>query len=94
MYLKEERDQIIVTEAFYNFLKAKPDLSQAHRVRTVMQNKFLFDNGGYEITTDGKVKVNIDIVPKTAYKMLEEIIRVQLSGSLIEAEKYVDKYFV
>ena len=94
MYLKEERDQIVVTEVVCNFLKSKPILSQAHRVRTVMQNKYFFDNGGYEITSDGKIKVNIEKIPQIAYKMLSEIIEVQLSGSFVEAENYVTKYFV
>ena len=94
MYSKEERDQIVVTEVVCNFLKSKPILSQAHRVRTVMQNKYFFDNGGYEITSDGKIKVNIEKIPQIAYKMLSEIIEVQLSGSFVEAENYVTKYFV
>ena len=94
MYSKLERDQIIVTEVVLNFLKSKPVLSQAHRVRTVMQNKYFFDNGGYEITADEKIKVNIDAIPQIAYKMLDEIIKVQMSGDFNEAEKYVNKYFV
>ena len=94
MYSKIERDQIIVTEVVLNFLKSKPILSQAHRVRTVMQNKYFFDNVGYEITTDGKIKVNIDAIPQIAYKMLDEIIKVQMCGDFNEAEKYVNKYFV
>ena len=94
MYSKIERDQIIVTEVVLNFLKSKPVLSQAHRVRTVMQNKYFFVNGGYEITTDEKIKVNIDAITQIAYKMLDEIIKVQMSGDFNEAEKYVNKYFV
>ena len=94
MYSKRERDKIIVTEVVLNFLKSKPVMSQAHRVRTVMQNKFIFDNGGYEITSAGKIKVNIDKIPQIAYKMLDEIIKVQMSGNFVEAEKYVKKYFV
>lgn len=94
MYSKIERDQIIVTEVVLNFLKSKPVLSQAHRVRTVMQNKYFFDNGGYEITADEKIKVNIDTIPQIAYRMLVEIIKIQMSGDFNEAEKYVNKYFV
>lgn len=94
MYTKDERNQIIVTEVVCNFLKSKPILTQAHRVRTVMQNKYFFDNGGYEINTYGKIKVNIDKIPKIAYKMLEEIISVQLRGNFKDAEDYVTKYFV
>ena len=43
MYTEEQVKHIIVTEVVANFLKAKPDINQAHRVRTVMQNKYIFD---------------------------------------------------
>ncbi len=49
MYTEEQRLQIIVTTMADNFLKSKPTLSQAHRVRTVMQNKYFADRGAYEI---------------------------------------------
>lgn len=93
LYTRLERDKIVVTKVTKNFLKSKPVLSQAHRVRTVMQNKYFYDNGAY-IIQDGKIKVNIEAVPQIAYKMLEEIISVQLSNNFDVAEKYVEKYFV
>ena len=37
---EEEKKQILVTFGANCFLKAKPELSQAHRVRTVMQAYF------------------------------------------------------
>ena len=94
MYTKEQRLQIIVTFIADNFLKSKPTLAQAHRVRTVMQNKFMFDNGAYSITKDGKIHVNIDKVVPIAYKMLEQIIRIQIEGDFNKAEKYVNDLFV
>ncbi len=89
MYTPEQRLQIIVTTMADNFLKSKPTLSQAHRVRTVMQNKYFADRGGYEITKDGKIKVNIDKVVPIAREMLAEIIRIQIDGDFNKAEKYV-----
>ena len=50
MYTKEQRLQLIVTTIADNFLKSKPTMSQAHRVRTVMQNKYFSERGGYTIT--------------------------------------------
>ncbi len=94
MYTQEQRLQIIVTTMADNFLKSKPTLSQAHRVRTVMQNKYFADRGGYEITPDGKIHVNIDKVVPIAKEMLAEIIRIQIDGDFNKAEKYVKDNFI
>lgn len=94
MYTPEQRLQIIVTTMADNFLKSKPTLSQAHRVRTVMQNKYFADRGGYTITPEGKIHVNIDKVVPIAKEMLAEIIRIQIDGDFNKAEKYVMDNFV
>ena len=94
MYTQEQRLQIIVTFITDNFLKSKPTLSQAHRVRTVMQNKYMFDNGGYKLMDDNKIFVNIDKVVPTAKKMLSEIVRIQIDGNIESAQKYVEKNFI
>ena len=92
-YTEEQRLKIIVTSVVDNFLKVKPDLSQAHRVRTVMQNYYLLDKGAYNITQDGKIHVNIENVVSAAYDMLKEIIRVQIDDKFENAEKYINDYF-
>lgn len=93
MYTEEQRKQIIVTTVADNFLKSKPTLSQAHRVRTVMQNKYFAERGAYDII-DGKIHVNIDKVVPIAKEMLSEIIRIQIDGDFDKAEKYVLDNFV
>ena len=93
MYTEDQRKQIIVTTMADNFLKSKPTLSQAHRVRTVMQNKYFAERGAYEIT-DGKIHINIDKVVPIAREMLSEIIRIQIEGDFNKAEKYVLDNFV
>lgn len=93
MYTEEQRKQIIVTTVADNFLKSKPTLNQAHRVRTVMQNKYFADRGAYVII-DGKIHVNIDKVVPIAKEMLSEIIRIQIDGDFDKAEKYVLNNFV
>ena len=93
MYTEEQRKQIIVTTVADNFLKSKPTLSQAHRVRTVMQNKYFADRGAYVII-DRKIHVNIDKVVPIAKEMLSEIIRIQIDGDFDKAEKYVLNNFV
>ncbi len=94
MYTEEQRKQIIVTTIADNFLKSKPTLSQAHRVRTVMQNKYFAQRGAYDITADGKIHVNIDKVVPIAKEMLAEIVRIQIDGDFNKAEKYVTDNFV
>ena len=93
MYTEEQRKQIIITTIADNFLKSKPTLSQAHRVRTVMQNKYFSERGAYDIV-DGKIHVNIDKVVPIAKEMLAEIIRIQIEGDFDKAEKYVLDNFI
>ncbi len=93
MYTEEQRKQIIVTTIADNFLKSKPTLSQAHRVRTVMQNKYFSERGAYDIV-NGKIHVNIDKVVPIAKEMLSEIVRIQIEGDFDKAEKYVLDNFI
>lgn len=94
MYTEEMRKQIIVTSVTDCFLKTKPTMSQAHRVRTVMQNHYLWKRGAYDITKDGKIHVNIDKVVPAAKEMLAEIIRVQIDDDFEKCEKYVTDNFI
>ncbi len=93
-YTEEQRLQVIVTFVADNFLKSKPVLAQAHRVRSVMQNYFLYINGAYKLTEENKIFVNIDKVVPAAQKMLEKIIEVQLSGDFKKGEEYVLSNFI
>ena len=94
MYSHEQVLQMIVSFAADNFLKSKPTLSQAHRVRSVMQNKYFIENGAIGLTEDGKIHVNIDKMIPTAKKMLAEIVRIQIDGDFTKGEKYVLDNFI
>ena len=94
MYSKEQREQIIVTYAADNMMMSKPTMSQAHRVRSVMQNYFFIQEGAITISKEGVLDINIEKMVPTARKMLERIIEVQLSGDFETGEKYVNEYFV
>ena len=94
MYTQEQREQIILTYAVDNMMMSKPTMSQAHRVRSVMQNYYFIKEGAISISEDGILDVNMDKMVPTAKKMLEEIIRVQLSGDFATGEKYVLDNFV
>lgn len=94
MYTPEQRKQIIVTYAADNMMTSKPTLSQAHRVRTVMQNYYFIKEGAMEISPEGILNVDIEKMVPTARKMLEEIIQVQMKGDFSKGEKYVLDNFV
>ena len=93
VYSEEEKKQILVTFGANCFLKAKPELSQAHRVRTVMQAYFFIKEGALSVNQDGIIDINIDKMIETARKMLTEIIEVQLSQDFSRGEKYINDYF-
>lgn len=94
MYTKEQRDQMLVNFATNTFLKSKPNLDQAHRVRTIMQANFFINEGAIDVNKDGKIDINLEKIIPTAKKMLEQIIKVQLSGDMKVAEKYVNDNFI
>lgn len=94
MYTPEQRKQIIVTYAADNMMTSKPTLSQAHRVRSVMQNYYFIKEGAMEISPEGILNVDIEKMVPTARKMLEEIIQVQMKGDFSKGEKYVLDNFV
>ena len=94
LYTQEEKEKIIVTYATDNMLKSKPTLSQAHRVRSVMQNYYFIKHGAMEISPDGFLFIHINEMVSTDKKMLEEIVKVQLSGDFKKGEKYVLDNFI
>ena len=93
VYTEEEKNQILVTFGANCFLKAKPELSQAHRVRTVMQAYFFITEGAISVSEDGIINIEIDKMIPTANKMLTEIIDVQLSQDFNKGENFIKKYF-
>lgn len=93
MYTAEQKKQMITTFVADLVLKAKPNMSQAHRVRTVMQLYFLMKEGAVFMKGD-VLSINFDTFVAASRKMLEKIIEVQMSGSIEKAGAYVDEYFV
>lgn len=93
VYTEEEKNQILVTFGANCFLKAKPELSQAHRVRTVMQAYFFIKEGALSVNNEGIIDINIEKMIPAARKMLTEIIEVQLSQDFNRGEKFINDYF-
>ena len=93
VFTDTQAKEIITSELTSSFLKAKPQLTQAHRVRTVMiLNRLLKEKA---ITLDSKQKIHFDFdkVISTSQKMLAELVDLQLKCSVSCAEKYINKYF-
>mgnify|MGYP004504397715 CR=1 FL=1 len=93
MYTPEQKDQILVNFATNTFLKSKPTMDQAHRVRSVMQANYFMKEGAIDVSDEGKISVNLEKMVPTAKKMLTEIIKVQLSGDMKTAEDFVNENF-
>lgn len=94
VYTEEEKNQILVTFAANCFLKAKPELSQAHRVRTVMQAYYFIKEGAICVNKSGIIDVNLDKMIPSAYKMLSEIVNIQLLQNFSEGEKFIKNNFI
>jgi hypothetical protein len=93
MYTELQKKQIITTFAVDCVLKAKPNMSQAHRVRTVMQLNHFLKKGAFAIKS-GVITIDFDKVVPAAAEMLKKIIEVQISGSFEKGEKYVLENFI
>jgi hypothetical protein len=92
-YTEEQKNKIIVTYITGRlFLKEEPIITQEHLVGYVMENYYIFTNGGYEIK-DGRIHVNIDKVVDIAKEMMKEAIRAQLDNDYNKGKKYVESYF-
>ncbi len=89
LYTEQQKNEMLVSFALDNILKAKPTLSQAHRVRSVMQCNYFLKEGAIKISEDGILDVDIDKMIPTAKKMLEEIIEVQLSKDFNKGQDFV-----
>ncbi len=92
-FTTQQAYQIIVTDMFSNFGKTKPNLSQAHRVRSVMITNRMLEAKAL-LYKDGRLYFDYDKVIDTAKIMLAEVVRLQLDKSQAKAKEYIEKYFV
>lgn len=96
MYTELEKKQIITSFTTHIFRKAPPnkkEVEQAHRVREVMQIKFLSEYGGLKVSKDGIINIDFDKMVSGARKMLEQVIRIQIDKKHEDGEKFVKENF-
>lgn len=85
--------QIMVTELSNCFPKGKPELSQAHRVRSVMIAKRMLEAKAIDFDNEGKLIFNFEKIIAESKLMMKEVIRLQLDKNVSKAQEYVNKYF-
>lgn len=94
IFTENECKQIIVTCLSNSFLKGKPSLEEAHRVRSVMICNRMINSGAISVSHEGRLKFDFELAKRTSKQMLSEVIRLQLDGNNEAAEEYKDKWFV
>lgn len=86
--------QIMVTALAYGFLKGKPELHQAHRVRSVMICNRLISTGAVIVNINGMLEFDFEKIKQTTKLMLKEVVELQLEGNVKKASEYVKQWFV
>ena len=85
--------KIMTTSLSHSFLKGKPNLTQAHRTRSVMIcNRMLTEKA--IMLKDEKLVFDYEKIKSLTKKMLAEVIRLQIDADVKKAEDYVIKWFV
>ena len=90
---ENDKKSMIVSELTDSFLKAKPIITQAHRVRTVMILNRLLKERAIVLDAKNTLSFNFDKVIATSKTMMSELIELQLSNSVSKAEAYIKKHF-
>lgn len=93
-FTENQSKEIIVTSLSFGFLKGKPSIEQAHRVRSVMICNRMFATGAMKLSSDSKLEFNFAQVKQTAKQMMSEVVRLQLDSNVQRAKEYIDKWFV
>ena len=94
IFTEKQARQIIVTNLAESFLKAKPKLEQAHRVRSCMIVNRMMNENAIVLDKNGKLVFDFDKVIAISKEMMREVIEIQLDKNLQKAEKYIKKWFI
>ncbi len=94
IFSEEQAKQIMTTSLSLSFLKGKPELGEAHKVRSVMIVNRLISDGAISFDADGKLVFDYEKTQKSTKAMMREVIKIQLDKNISEAKEYVQKWFV
>lgn len=92
-YTEEEKKQIVLAMVLDSALKSKPPIEQTHRAANLIEFNYLLRNGAFKVDKNGIITIDFDKSVQVAYQMLEELISIQLSQDLNEADAFVRKYY-
>ncbi len=91
-YTEDQANQIYLTWAVKQLPLSKPDFTQAHRFREVMQLNYFIEHGAIDFKKNGKLSINPKKFPQTANSMLNDIVQLQLDGDANKAKTFTEKY--
>ena len=94
IFTERQAKQIIVTNLVGSFLKAKPNLTQAHRVRSCMIVNRMITENAINFDEFGKLIFDFEKVIEVSKQMMNEVIKIQIEKNLQKAEKYIEKWFI
>ena len=90
-YTPQRAKEAITSEIFAYILKG-PFMSDAHARRQIMQFNYFINNGAIKVSDEGKIDIDFEKIYKCANEMLKKAVRIQISKSYEDAEKYVKQY--
>ena len=74
------------------FLRARPLFSEPHRMASLIEFNYLFENKVIWFDSNKKLHIDFDLIGMVAYRLLEETIKVQLSKSAENAKAFIDRW--
>ena len=76
------------------FLRARPLFSEPHRMASLIEFNYLFENKVIWFDSNKKLHIDFELIGLVAYRLLEETIKVQLSKSAESAKAFIDRWSV
>ncbi len=94
-FTKEELKKIYASWVVETlFLRARPIFSQPHRMASLIEFNYLFENKVIWFDSNKKLHIDFDLIGMVAYRLLEETIRVQLSKTASNAKSFINRWAV
>ena len=89
---QQDANEVYLTWVTGDLPTKQPSKSEAHRYRSIMQVNYLREKGAIHFEKGGKLRINPEVIPTVAKKMLTEAIQIQLDGDAEKAGIFAQKY--
>ena len=93
-FFTPQQKKEIIASWLTAYLYPAANFKTAHSKRNIMQHNMFFECGAIKLDNTGRIVIDFERVMERGYKMLEDAIDIQLSGSQEQARKYIEKYAV